>query len=247
MHSMLTPQILSSLSQRKIFTVQNFLCEPVEKLIAITTLSFKGGFYSGTIYEVCSPAGEGKTQFCHTVAARMRNPVYYLDSKGDYSALRIIQINSVDASATLDRILVCYVDSLIHLIQVLYDLVSKFESSSCQETKLVIVDSVPTHFYSLLDSSYNCQGYLSQIGNLLKYLAHKLGCIVLTTNLLSISSEPHEEDRPGMGKYWNHVPNVRIKMVESNDHHVLSIMQTNSRKLKVNQSVNVRISLSGVD
>ncbi|KAL1461397.1 hypothetical protein WDU94_013298 [Cyamophila willieti] len=156
----------------------------------------------------------------------MKHPVYWFDSKGDFSAKRICQINSKDIEGTLSRILVCRVESLLHLVEALYDMLSKFDSSSCQETRLVVVDSVPTHFYALLDTSYNCQGYLSQIGNLLKYLSHSHSCIVLTTNLLSLATEPHEEDRPGMGKYWNHVPHVRLKMVINLDHNNSNLYYT---------------------
>lgn len=57
----------------------------------------------------------------------------------------------------LSRIRVCRVTSLLHVIQVLYDLVSKFDSNGGQEINIVILDSVPTHFYSLLDSAHNCK------------------------------------------------------------------------------------------
>uniref|UniRef100_A0A8D9DU38 DNA repair protein RAD51 homolog 4 n=1 Tax=Cacopsylla melanoneura TaxID=428564 RepID=A0A8D9DU38_9HEMI len=292
MHSLLTSDILKLLSLGKVYTIQNFLSEPVEKLISITKLNFKkilqiktsllnkyspvlmsgtalaqsssqstksvssgigkldnlllGGLCPGSVYEVCSPAGDGKTQMCHTIAAFIKHPVYWFDSKGDFSAKRICQISNKDIEGTLSRIQVCRVESLLHLIEALYDLVSRFDSSSCQEIRIVVVDSVPTHFYALLDTSVNCQGYLSQIGNLLKYLAHRHSCIVLTTNLLSLASEPHEEDRPGMGKYWNHVPHVRLKMVSVGDGYRLSIMQSNSRRLSHEQVELVKISLKGV-
>lgn len=295
LHPLLTPELLTSLSQRKIFTIVHFVSEPVEKLITITKLSFKnilkiktallnqfapplvqgtdlaiqnrqhstpvssgipgldailqGGFFSGYIYEVCGPAGQGKTQLCHTVAAHVRHPVFYIDSKGDFSAKRICQINNQDFQETLLRVSVTDVYSLLHVITVLCDLVSTFKSSPHQETTIIILDSVPTHFYGLLDTGNNCQAYLSQIGNLLKYLAHRHGCIVLATNLLSLSTEPHEAHRVGMGKYWSHVPHVRVSMTEGDplaQDYKVSIMQTNRRKLTVKHTETVNISLKGV-
>lgn len=56
--------------------------------------SVMDGFKSGNIYEVCGLSGSGKTQICLALVANtvMKDKcVYYVDTKGDFSATRVEQ------------------------------------------------------------------------------------------------------------------------------------------------------------
>lgn len=53
----------------------------------------EGGLMTGKIYEICGPPASGKTQLCLTlcknIAEKLTQNVYYLNTKGDFSAKRL--------------------------------------------------------------------------------------------------------------------------------------------------------------
>lgn len=52
-----------------------------------------GGLHTGCMLEICGQSGSGKTQLCLTIAMnvfhQLNQTVYYIDSKNDFSAVRI--------------------------------------------------------------------------------------------------------------------------------------------------------------
>lgn len=53
----------------------------------------EGGILTGNICELCGLSGDGKTQICFSIATHttvyLKQTIYYIDTKGDFSAIRI--------------------------------------------------------------------------------------------------------------------------------------------------------------
>ena len=111
-----------------------------------------GGLGSGLVTELFGHPGTGKTQLCLTAAATslLTSPglVFYIDTKGDFSVERFIQIlesrssemvssGSLEASAR-DRLRLCTATTASDLAEAV-DLIERLEEA---EVSLVVVDNI---------------------------------------------------------------------------------------------------------
>ena len=112
-----------------------------------------GGLRGGLVTEVFGHPGTGKTQLCLTAAATslLTSPglVFYLDTKGDFSSERFLQIlvnrsssetascGSLEASAR-DRLRLCTATTASDLAEAV-DLIERLDEA---EVSLVVVDNI---------------------------------------------------------------------------------------------------------
>ena len=111
-----------------------------------------GGLRGGLVTELFGHPGTGKTQLCLTAAATslLTSPglVFYIDTKGDFSVERFIQIlesrssekvssGSLEASAR-DRLRLCTATTASDLAEAV-DLIERLEEA---EVSLVVVDNI---------------------------------------------------------------------------------------------------------
>ena len=111
-----------------------------------------GGLGGGLVTEAFGHPGTGKTQLCLTAAATslLTSPglVFYIDTKGDFSEDRFMQIlesrssemvssGSLEASAR-DRLMLCSATTASDLAEAV-DLIERLEEA---EVSLVVVDNI---------------------------------------------------------------------------------------------------------
>ncbi|KAL9850919.1 LOW QUALITY PROTEIN: DNA repair protein RAD51 homolog 2 [Geothlypis trichas] len=172
-----------------------------------------GGVPCGSLTEITSPPGCGKTQFCIMLSVLATLPVsmggldgavIYIDTESAFSAERLIEIaaNRFPAYYDSDEKLLCMTRS-IHLYReltccsVLKRIMSLEEEIILKKVKLVIIDSVASVVRKEFDTKL--QGNLAERSNfltrgasVLKYLAEEFSIPVILTNQITtaLSSGP---------------------------------------------------------
>ncbi|NWU88606.1 RA51B protein, partial [Upupa epops] len=178
-----------------------------------TTLSgldgvLHGGVPCGSLTEVTSPPGCGKTQFCIMLSVLATLPVsmggldgavIYIDTESAFSAERLIEMagNRFPAYFDSDEKLL-YVTQNVHLYReltcgsVLKRIMSLEEEIISKRVKLIIIDSVASVVRKEFDTKL--QGNLAERSNflgkgasLLKYLAEEFSIPVILTNQITTS------------------------------------------------------------
>ncbi|KAK7863395.1 hypothetical protein R5R35_004358 [Gryllus longicercus] len=207
-----------------------------------------GGILTGNIYEVCGLSGSCKTQLCLTIAMNialsLKQKVYYIDAKLDFSSRRIFsmleekQIAETDVTETLKRIEVVRIKDLYQLFSFLHTLRENLAQRELESSfvRVIILDSLPAVFFSFLNDTNN-EGIAlkSQLANTMKHIALECHVAFLLVNLasrhfdeienlpdpdLTVSSVQTEVVKPALGKQWLHIPSTRLllKKVESQVH-----------------------------
>ncbi|XP_052551781.1 DNA repair protein RAD51 homolog 2 isoform X1 [Tympanuchus pallidicinctus] len=167
-----------------------------------------GGIPCGSLTELTSPPGCGKTQFCITMSVLATLPVsmggldgsvIYIDTESAFSAERLIEIagNRFPTYFDSDEKLFCMTRS-IHLYReltcdsVLKRIKSLEEEIISKKIKLIIIDSVASVVRKEFDTKL--QGNLAERSNflargasLLKYLAEEFSIPVILTNQITTS------------------------------------------------------------
>ncbi|XP_057882335.1 DNA repair protein RAD51 homolog 2 [Melospiza georgiana] len=172
-----------------------------------------GGVPCGSLTEITSPPGCGKTQFCIMLSVLATLPVsmggldgavIYIDTESAFSAERLIEIaaNRFPTYYDSDEKLLCMTRS-IHLYReltccsVLKRIMSLEEEIILKKVKLVIIDSVASVVRKEFDTKL--QGNLAERSNflnrgasVLKYLAEEFSIPVILTNQITtaLSSGP---------------------------------------------------------
>ncbi|XP_005520422.1 PREDICTED: DNA repair protein RAD51 homolog 2 [Pseudopodoces humilis] len=172
-----------------------------------------GGVPCGSLTEITSPPGCGKTQFCIMLSVLATLPismggldgaVIYIDTESAFSAERLIEMAAKRFPAYFDsdEKLLCMTRS-IHLYReltccsVLKRIMSLEEEIISKKVKLIIIDSVASVVRKEFDTKL--QGNLAERSNfltrgasVLKYLAEEFSIPVILTNQIttSLSSGP---------------------------------------------------------
>ncbi|XP_069714381.1 DNA repair protein RAD51 homolog 2 isoform X3 [Phaenicophaeus curvirostris] len=168
----------------------------------------QGGVPCGSLTEITSPPGCGKTQFCMMMSVLTTLPVsmggldgavIYIDTESAFSAERLIEIagNRFSTYFDSDEKLFCMTRS-IHLYQeltcgsVLKRIMSLEEEIISKKVKLIIIDSVASVVRKEFDTKL--QGNLAERSNflargasVLKYLAEEFSIPVIVTNQITTS------------------------------------------------------------
>ncbi|KAM7108934.1 DNA repair protein RAD51 homolog 2 isoform 1-T1 [Ciconia maguari] len=167
-----------------------------------------GGVPCGSLTEITSPPGCGKTQFCIMVSVLATLPVsmggldgavIYIDTESAFSAERLVEIagNRFPTYFDSDEKLFCMTRS-IHLYReltcgsVLKRIMSLEEEIISKKVKLIIIDSVASVVRKEFDTKL--QGNLAERSNflargasMLKYLAEEFSIPVILTNQITTS------------------------------------------------------------
>ncbi|XP_065492102.1 DNA repair protein RAD51 homolog 2 [Caloenas nicobarica] len=172
-----------------------------------------GGVPCGSLTEITSPPGCGKTQFCIMMSVLATLPVsmggldgavIYIDTESAFSAERLIEIagNRFPVYFDSDEKLFCMTRS-VHLYRdltcgsVLKRIMSLEEEVISKKVKLIIIDSVASVVRKEFDTKL--QGNLAERSNflargasMLKYLAEEFSIPVILTNQIttSLSNSP---------------------------------------------------------
>ncbi|XP_064514426.1 DNA repair protein RAD51 homolog 2 isoform X2 [Pseudopipra pipra] len=167
-----------------------------------------GGVPCGSLTEITSPPGCGKTQFCIMLSVLATLPlsmggldgaVIYIDTESAFSAERLIEIagNRFPTYFDSDEKVFCMTRS-IHLYReltccsVLQRIMSLEEEIISKKVKLIIIDSVASVVRKEFDTKL--QGNLAERSNfltrgasVLKYLAEEFSIPVILTNQITTS------------------------------------------------------------
>ncbi|XP_065694710.1 DNA repair protein RAD51 homolog 2 isoform X1 [Patagioenas fasciata] len=173
----------------------------------------RGGVPCGSLTEITSPPGCGKTQFCIMMSVLATLPVsmgglngavIYIDTESAFSAERLIEIagNRLPTYFDSDEKLFCMTCS-VHVYRdltcgsVLKRIMSLEEEIISKKVKLIIIDSVASVVRKEFDTKL--QGNLAERSNflargasMLKYLAEEFSIPVILTNQIttSLSNNP---------------------------------------------------------
>ncbi|XP_068873736.1 DNA repair protein RAD51 homolog 2 isoform X2 [Aphelocoma coerulescens] len=185
-----------------------------------------GGVPCGSLTEITSPPGCGKTQFCIMVSVLATLPVsmggldgavIYIDTESAFSAERLIEIaaNRFPAYFDSDEKLLCMTRS-IHLYReltccsVLKRIMSLEEEIISKKVKLIIIDSVASVVRKEFDTKL--QGNLAERSNfltrgasVLKYLAEEFSIpnwgLAVLEFFLPVGEAFHAEQYPQGGAF----------------------------------------------
>ncbi|XP_045485029.1 DNA repair protein RAD51 homolog 4 isoform X3 [Pieris rapae] len=140
------PSVSGTTLHAKYLTQNRYLETGIKRLDTI----LNGGIPIGFLTEVCGLAGSGKSQFCMQLAinsAKLSHSVIYIDTKGDFSAVRIQKILEAHGLSHKEMATIMLNINVVQIFS-MTDLISLLE---CIKTKkivfdrlsLVIIDSLP--------------------------------------------------------------------------------------------------------
>ncbi|XP_059048561.1 DNA repair protein RAD51 homolog 4-like [Achroia grisella] len=202
-----------------------------------------GGIPVG-ITELCGLSESGKTQLCFQLAINCvintENNVLYIDTKGDFSAMRIQKILDTHGYSHKDMALILYKIKVICLwtIEELIELLKKIKNNQCdiENISLIIIDSLPClMFQHLGDSNKIGLTYLNTMINYCRYIYKEFNLSILCVNiqtrwidqdvsvleddeeLSSLLKEPGyvEKRNRCLGKYWRYIPGTVMILEKS--------------------------------
>jgi len=185
-----------------------------------------GGIETQAITELWGTYGSGKTQICLTLCVNAQlkpengglgGTVLFFDTEGTFSSKRIHQIaaqNGSNPEEALHNILLSRVYNTDHQM---FLLDNAFEKCTQEKVKLIIVDSVISHFRGeflgremLVDRQQKLNLYMHK----LLRLAEILNLAVVVTNQAVSDPTPqygsHITDRPTGGNILGHASNTRV-------------------------------------
>ncbi|MEM3665184.1 MAG: DNA repair and recombination protein RadA [Candidatus Jordarchaeales archaeon] len=186
-----------------------------------------GGIETQAITELVGQYGSGKTQLCLMlcVTAQLKpeqgglgGNVLYFDTEGTFSSNRVYQIaaeNGLDPGQTLHNIILSRVYTSDHQM---FLLDNAFEKCAEENVKLVVVDSVISHFrgeYLGRETLADRQQKLNLYMHKLLRLAEILNLAVVVTNQAQSDPTPqwgsHQAtDRPAGGNILAHASTTRV-------------------------------------
>jgi len=197
---------------------------------------FGGGFPTGTIVEVCGHSNSGKTQFALHLSAHASlnqlQTVAYL-STSSINAERVLEFMKILKSGTnepknfsglledsLKRISFTYLSDIQQLFEMLWN-------PDMARFRVVVIDSLASLFLPILGDSFNdAIALLNKVASDLKRLAVENRCLIVIIN--HASNGPAQ--MPFLGRYWLHVPNLRLhsKRLSSNEFQLTIVTNVHS-------------------
>ncbi|XP_050345144.1 DNA repair protein RAD51 homolog 4 isoform X1 [Nymphalis io] len=203
----------------------------------------EGGLPVGLITEICGLAGSGKSQLCMQLAINSvmgsNYTILYIDTKGDFSAVRIQKIleahglSHKDMAVIMLNIRVVYIWNIEELIKLLENI--KNDVLKIENVSMIIVDSLPClTFQHFGDNNTIGLTYLNRVINYSRYLSKvfQMGFIFVniqtrwidqdisdpedTECAYSIKDLTYTEKRTRcLGKYWKTIPAL-VLVLEKN-------------------------------
>ncbi|XP_013190049.1 DNA repair protein RAD51 homolog 4 [Amyelois transitella] len=219
-----------------------------------------GGIPCGFISEICGLADSGKTQLCHQIAINSvintGNKVLYIDTKGDFSAVRVQKIlaslglSHKDMAMIMHDIRIFFIWTMEELIELLRKIKNKI--LVIENLSLIIIDSLPClMFQHLGDSNKIGLAYLNMMVNYSRYICDNFNVAFVCVNIqtrwidqdiceledeersILVSKETYlERKNRCLGKYWQHIP-VTVVILEKG-YMINQPVRTNSEMINVN-------------
>ncbi|KAJ0180340.1 hypothetical protein K1T71_003744 [Dendrolimus kikuchii] len=203
-----------------------------------------GGFPTGYITEICGLADSGKTQLCLQISIncvkQSDSNVLYVDTKGDFSAIRIQKMLDAYGCSPKEMALIMFKIKVVHIwtMEELIDFFKhlKKETIAVEKLSMIIIDSLPClMFQHLGDDSKIGLTFLNTFVNYARYLCKELNVGVICVNIQTrwvdmdaadLDDEADTTDREHLyiekksrclGKYWSHIPALVIKLDKVHD------------------------------
>uniref|UniRef100_A0A2H1WZ79 SFRICE_001074 n=1 Tax=Spodoptera frugiperda TaxID=7108 RepID=A0A2H1WZ79_SPOFR len=180
----------------KVYKSRSRISSGIDSLDSITN----GGFPVRHITEICGLADSGKSQLCFQLAINVAkdddSTVLYVDTKGDFSAVRVQKILDAQGYSHKDMASIMYRIRVVH-IWTMADLVDLFKgiknkALEIENLALVIVDSLPClMFQHLGDDNKMDDGESTSAYKEAAYIEKKNRCL---------------------GKYWESVPVLVLQL-----------------------------------
>lgn len=188
-----------------------------------------GGPWSGEITEVAGGFASGKSQLCFQLCVNAQLPldnggldgkVFFVDSEGTFSATRIGEMAialDLDAREVLRNIMVARALDSAHQTRIVQKIT---EIADEENIKLVIVDSIASHFrsdYVGKDIAIRQQRIMQHASSLTN-LAYVHNLVVVVTNQMvqridHVSGSSRQV--PALGESWSHRPQTRLEFRKS--------------------------------
>lgn len=125
----------------------------------------------------------------------------------------------------------------------------KNEIRSGLKLRVIIIDSIPCLFTN--SDEYNTENnmYLNHLANVLRFLATECHTVIIVVNLTTVWSaggfqEPNIQENVSCGKYWLHIPHVRLKSNRNESNYNISVLKSDC--VPCNASCVVEISQEGI-
>ncbi|CAH1646244.1 unnamed protein product [Spodoptera littoralis] len=221
----------------KVYQSRYRISSGIDSLDSITN----GGFPVRHITEICGLADSGKTQMCFQLAVNVakddNGTVLYVNTKGDFCAVRVQKMLDAQGYSHKDMASIMYRIRVVH-IWAMDDLVELFKgiknkSLEIKNLALVIVDSLPClMFQHLGDDNKMGLSLLNILVNYSRFIANEFNVAIIYINIqtrwidndisdleddaesMSAIKEPAyiEKKNRCLGKYWESVPVLVIQL-----------------------------------
>nr|XP_034840409.1 DNA repair protein RAD51 homolog 4 [Maniola hyperantus] len=231
-------------------TCKQFISTGINSLDAI----LRDGIPIGFITEICGLAGCGKSQLCMQLAINCvqnsSTSVLCIDTKGDFSAVRIQKILDSCGFSYKDMASIMLKIKVIHIWQ-MEDLVKLFEELKSgvlviENLSLIIIDSLPSlMFQHFGDDNKIGLKLLNYFANYARSISKKMEIAIVCVNIQTrwIDQDVldlEDEARSGeatytekwnrcLGKYWQNIPLIVLfleKHQNSNENKCFTIKIT---------------------
>lgn len=182
-----------------------------------------GGFFSGSLIDLCGMSASGKTQLYTTIALNLaisnEYETFVIDTKGDFSGDRINrmlinrgEINADKRKKIMRHIKVEKCVSPTKLIESIRNLIQ--QASLYPKFKMLVIDSVPALWFQYHGnrSSYGIRN-LAILADLLRKLAVECGIVVIAVNIetrINLSASPSE---------LSAIQSKKINKIKQNNHN----------------------------
>ncbi|KAH9639098.1 hypothetical protein HF086_009067 [Spodoptera exigua] len=221
----------------KVYKSRNRISSAIESLDSI----LNGGFPVRYITEICGLADSGKSQLCFQLAINVAKDnvrtVLYIDTKGDFSAVRVQRMLDAQGYSHKDMASIMYRIRVVH-IWTLEDLVELFKgiknkTFDAENLALVIVDSLPClMFQHLGDENKMGLSFLNVLVNYSRFIANEFNVAIIYINVQTrwIENDISDLEDDGesssclkenvyiekknrcLGKYWESVPVLVLQL-----------------------------------
>lgn len=206
--------------------------------IKITTILFVsldailgGGFYTGSIYEVCTRSAQQLPMFIYKFMLdflekhKNQQTLMYYDTKFTFNPLYLKyicdkQFGIGKEDEIFANLLVGQVKDIVQLIDGMYELKQKLERKKTK-VRVVVIDSLTAILYSTIRIEKHNM-LLNCLINVMRLMAVEYHICFVITSLLTV-----EGDKVYGGKYWQTLPNVRLVLEAKEDHFQINIVKNN--------------------
>ncbi|XP_045514221.1 DNA repair protein RAD51 homolog 2-like [Pieris brassicae] len=181
------PSISGTTLRTRFLTEKSYLETGIKRLDTI----LNGGIPIGFLTEVCGLAGSGKSQLCMQLAinsAKLSNSVIYIDTKGDFSAVRIQKILEAHGLSHKEMAIIMLNINIVQIFS-MNDLICLLESIKTKKIvfdclSLVILDSLPClMFQHFGDNNKIGLKFLNIFVNLARCISNELRTCFICVNI----------------------------------------------------------------